>query len=71
MYVCIGKSVQLAGSWMFEQILFIFSIQKFMRPRSVLSQSERSSSKNNGLSNGPENKMAFFFKTVLVILIKF
>jgi hypothetical protein len=45
---------------MFEQILFISSVQKFMHPRSVAGESEHFSSKNNGPSDGPQNKMAFF-----------
>jgi hypothetical protein len=47
--------MSLANAGMAERILFIFAIQECIRPRSVLIESERFSSKDTHPSNGLQN----------------
>jgi hypothetical protein len=46
-------------------LLFIFGIQEFIHPRSLPDESENSSPRNEHPSDGPQNKMGFFFLELL------
>jgi hypothetical protein len=47
--------------------VFMFGIQGLIHPRSVPDESEHSSSKNRGPSNGSQNKIEILPKTILTI----
>jgi hypothetical protein len=63
--VCARACVRLASAWMAGPILFIFSIQEFIHPRSVLYKFELSRYGKGGPSHGRQNtEMLIFSKKI-------
>jgi hypothetical protein len=60
MYIC--TYVRIGNVWMVRRILLIFGVPEFIRHRSMLSESEYSSSKITDPSNGSRNTKCSFNK---------